>query len=193
MMAWLKTSRLPAILAAMLMVASTAASALAADRSIRLLAQADREVLPAPEPVVMPQADWPMQRYASPYEHTNWQKGFVPYQKSMVPYQKPVVGYAPPCCDQRKITYRKHHRLRRVCCDPCLPPLNMVLQVPDPCTGCPIDVPVCVPACCADLPKVCPRKGLLGRRITEFEWCCGYRIKVVVKHNGDLIVHCYGS
>jgi hypothetical protein len=192
-MVLVKSSRLLAVIGALLVVASTAASAPAAERLIRLLDQVGQEVLPAPQPPVVPRVDVPLEPDASPYQSTIWQKGFVPYQKSVVPYQKPVIAYKQPCCDQRKITYRKHHLRRRVCCDPCLPPINMVLQVTDRCTCCPIDVPVCVPGCCADLPKVCPRKGLFGRSITEFEWCCGYRIKVVMKHNGDLIVHSYGG
>ena len=189
-MALMQTSRLLVATGALFLVVSVVGTASAAERFIRLSDDAGPEALPAPQLSPLPQA-------YSPYQTTPLQKAYVPCQKSLVqeslmPYQKPLVAYQQPMCDQRKITYRKHHLMRRVCCDPCLPPMNVVLQVMDPCTGCPIDVPVCVPGCCTGLPKVCGRKGLFGRPITEFDWCCGYRVKVVMKLNGDLIVHCYG-
>ncbi len=191
-MASMKSSRLLIAFGTLLVIASVVASAPAAERFSRLF-DSGPELLPPPVPAPMPQTYSPSQKYAAPYQTTPLQKAFLPYQKSMVPYQKPVIAYQQPCCDQRKITYRKHRLLKRVCCDPCLPSVNMVLQVMDPCTGCPVDVPVCVPGCCASLPAICPRKGLFGCPITDFNWCCGYRIRIVMKRNGDLIVHSYGS
>jgi hypothetical protein len=69
----------------------------------------------------------------------------------------------------------------------------VVLQVVDPCCCCYVEVPVCLPACCEAVPTVCSRHGLFGRRIVDYSWCCGYRIKIVFRRCGDLTVHCYGS
>ncbi|PQO41544.1 hypothetical protein [Blastopirellula marina] len=92
----------------------------------------------------------------------------------------------PPC-----IKYRDHHRLcKKVCCT-CEPPVKMVLVVEKPCTECAFEVPVCVPACCTGAPTVCAHPGILGRKVVEYEWCCGFRVKMVFTHCGDLIVHSY--
>jgi hypothetical protein len=99
----------------------------------------------------------------------------------------------PPCCTKPCISYRHHRRCRRHCCCDCRPPVSVVLQVVDPCRSCYVEVPVCLPACCGDTPTVCSRRGLFGRRIVDYSWCCGYHIKVVFRRCGDLIVHCYGS
>ncbi len=55
-------------------------------------------------------------------------------------------GQCANCCPSKyRFVYRQHHVRRQVCCDSCSPNVEMVLQVTDPCTCCPIDVPVCVP------------------------------------------------
>ncbi len=98
------------------------------------------------------------------------------------------------CCGQPCITYRHHCRARRVCCDcQCDAPVQVILKVTDPNCCCTIEVPVCVPACCDDVPKGCAGVGLLGRGITTFTWCCGFKARVVVKRTGDVVVHTYGS
>ncbi|MCC9604349.1 hypothetical protein LOC68_00480 [Blastopirellula sp. JC732] len=96
------------------------------------------------------------------------------------------------CCEPPCITYRDHHRLfSKVCCCSCEPPVKMVLVVEKPCTDCAFEVPVCVPACCTDAPKVCAHDGIFGRKVVEYEWCCGFHIRMVFTHCGDLIVHSY--
>jgi hypothetical protein len=97
------------------------------------------------------------------------------------------------CCPERCITYKAHRPCRKTCCD-CAAPVQTVLLVKDPCVcGCLVNVPVCLPACCTGAPEVCCHRGLLGRAVVEYEWCCGYRVKIVFDRCGDLIVHSYGA
>ena len=108
----------------------------------------------------------------------------MPYQAMQKGvYQK---GAVVPC-----IRYVQHHPHRKTCCD-CGPSYQTVLTVIDPKTCCPIDVPVCLPSCCTGQPVCSGRNGLLGRGITNYSWCCGYRVRIVVGHHGDVTVHYYG-
>ena len=43
----------------------------------------------------------------------------------------------------------------------CKPPVKTVLKVMNPITCCPVDVPVCLPACCEGCPAVDSRCGML--------------------------------
>lgn len=85
----------------------------------------------------------------------------------------------PPC-----IKY--HHHGRRAC-----ETYETVLTYCDPCTGCVVRVPVCVPVCCGKDPVVCERSGLLGRSIVVFQWCCGFKVKIIGDRCGNLVVHTY--
>jgi len=96
---------------------------------------------------------------------------------------------APVCCPKPCIHYR--HRGPKLCCG-CEPGQPLVLKVKNPCTGCETDVEVCLPACCKGEPKVCCGSGFLGRDVVEYEWCCGYSVRVAFKHTGDLIVTTWG-
>ena len=101
-----------------------------------------------------------------------------------------------PCCpacgcpQPRRIEYRNHCRpLRKGDCL-CAPPIQTVLVVPNgQCGQCAVEVPVCLPACCTDAPRVEARRGLLGRTRVLYRWCCGFEVEVVFCCNGDLIVH----
>lgn len=103
---------------------------------------------------------------------------------------EPSCSKAEPCCEEPCITYRHHGP--KLCCDSCKPPKQIVLKVKNPCTGCETDVPVCIPACCEGEPKVCTGTGFLGRDVVEYEWCCGFSVKVAFKHCGDLLVSTWG-
>ena len=72
---------------------------------------------------------------------------------------------------------------RRDCCPP-PPPIEVVLQVCHPCTGCKYDVHVCVPACCVDTPCVHFEKTLIGYGKTVFEWQSGHKVIVRYPHSG---------
>ena len=95
------------------------------------------------------------------------------------------------CCPAPCISYHHHRTLRRTCCG-CCDPINAILEVTDPVCCTTVEVPVCLPGCCDGVPTVCPGRGLLGRGVVEYQWCCGYRVKVVFKKCGDIVVHSYG-
>ena len=58
----------------------------------------------------------------------------------------------------------------------------------DPCTGCPIPVQVCLPACCDGEPCVRSRPTLFGCGLVRFDWCSGYGVTVRFTRCGDLRV-----
>jgi hypothetical protein len=97
------------------------------------------------------------------------------------------------CCPQRCIRYVKHRRLRCVCCGCCKPPVETVLRVQDPCDCTVVEVPVCLPPCCEDAPCVRSRCGLLCRGVVTYDWCCGFKVRVVFRHCGDIVVHTFGG
>lgn len=110
-----------------------------------------------------------------------------PIQKDS-PIQSPVQKGG--ACAHR-ISYHHHCTVRKTCCT--CGTIQQVLMVADPCCcGKVIAVPVCLPDCCSEAPSVDDRCGVLGRGVTVFHWCCGYKVKVVVGHCGDVVVHSYG-
>ena len=94
------------------------------------------------------------------------------------------------CKEPRCISY-KSHRFLRCKWDPCNTQ-KVVLQVPDYCCCCLVEVPVCIPACCSGAPTVCSHGGHFGRDVVEYSWCCGYHLKVVFDRCGNVVVHSYG-
>lgn len=100
-------------------------------------------------------------------------------------------GCAPKaaCCPDPCIVYR--HCGPKLCCT-CDPPKEIVLKVEDPCTGCVVDVPICLPACCKGEPEVCYGTGLFCRDVVTYDWCCGFSVKVVFRKRGDLLVKTWG-
>jgi len=96
----------------------------------------------------------------------------------------------PVCCPTPCITYR--HRGPKLCCNCCLPPVETILKVKNPCTGCETDVTVCLPGCCTGEPKVCCGSGIFGRDVIEYTWCCGFSTRVAFKRTGDLLVTTWG-
>lgn len=104
----------------------------------------------------------------------------------------PMAGAAPvasctSCCPQPCLIYR-HRGHHRVCCDCCTPPIQTVLTAINPCTCCPVEIPVCVPGCCNCAPTMSCHSGLLCAGVVEFDWSCGYSVTVRFKHNGDVVV-----
>ena len=92
------------------------------------------------------------------------------------------------CCDKPCITYRTRLVGCNPCCDPCEAPLKVILNPVDPCTCCPVEVCVCIPACCTDAPCVECGRGLLGRSTVTYSWECGHTVTVKFKRNGDVLV-----
>ncbi|MFV2067964.1 MAG: hypothetical protein ACC645_13405 [Pirellulales bacterium] len=98
------------------------------------------------------------------------------------------------CCEKPCIIYRHHGRCRKVCCTSA-PAIKTVLLVKNPadCRECYVEVPVCIPACCTQPPCVVSRCGLFGRGIVDYEYPCGFRIRVIFRRSGDVVVHTFGS
>jgi hypothetical protein len=102
-------------------------------------------------------------------------------QPELLPQTGPMDVSCKPC-----ITYRNRGCLD-VCCG-CEPPIQTVLLVKDPVTCCCVEVPICLPPCCTDAPKVCGHEGLFGRGIVDYDWCCGFSVKVLFRARGDIVV-----
>lgn len=86
-----------------------------------------------------------------------------------------------PCCPTPCIKYR-HHGHHKVCCG-CAPSYETVLCATNPKTCCPVNIPVCVPGCCTGAPSM-----TCHHHTVRYEWCCGYKVTVRFKHNGDVVV-----
>lgn len=70
------------------------------------------------------------------------------------------------------------------------PPIHQTLCVENPANGCLYAVHVCVPQCCVG-PAVCcgKRVGLLGRSYVLYQWPCGYKVEVVFRKHGGVILN----
>lgn len=90
------------------------------------------------------------------------------------------------CCYKPCITYHEAGCGKRCCSSG--PKTEMILRVQDPKSCCTVDVPVCVPACCKGTPCVSTRCALFCRGVVWYDWDCGFSVKVVFKHCGDLVV-----
>ncbi len=89
---------------------------------------------------------------------------------------KPVVhyrvrGHCPPCCESA-------------------PPIETTMLVKDPAScDCYAEIPVCLPCCCVGEASICNRDGILGRSWVDYEWDCGFKISVLFRARGDVVVH----
>ncbi|PQO47035.1 hypothetical protein [Blastopirellula marina] len=97
-----------------------------------------------------------------------------------------------PCCYEPCFRYKTHRLAKKACPCDCCGPTEAILQVTDPRCNCYVDVPVCIPSCCEGVPCIESRCGLFNRGIVEYEWCCGFKVKVVFKNHGKVDVHYYG-
>jgi hypothetical protein len=124
------------------------------------------------------------------YEALNRQPSPSDPEVHILPVVPEAVGPA-VCCPQRCFDYKHHFHCKRFRCSPTI---ETVLLVKDPCVcGCFVEVPVCLPVCCTGAPEVDCHRGLLGRDVVEYDWCCGYKVKVVFDRRGDVTVHYYGT
>lgn len=99
---------------------------------------------------------------------------------------------APECCSRPVIRYWNHPLLAIVLGNSDSDAQHTaILQIEGEC--CPIEVPVAIPACCVGAPECDARHGWLGRSAYEFEWPCGYRVKIVRWGNGPIVVHTYNA
>ena len=119
--------------------------------------------------------------------------GFATPADAKVRKAKDCCEDACECCDEPCIRYHHHCTIRKTCkCCECCEPIQAVLAVTDPCCcDNSAEIPVCLPGCCEGEPTVC-ESVCLGRGVVEYEWCCGFRVKVVFQKRGDIAVHTYG-
>lgn len=96
------------------------------------------------------------------------------------PMSGPAMGGS-CCCPAPCIKYR-HHGHHKVCCG-CAPSYETVLCATNPKTCCPVNIPVCVPGCCTGAPSMSCHHNTV-----RYQWCCGYKVTVRFKHNGDVVV-----
>ena len=181
------------VLVCAVVVLITASSADARNRLFRVLQEpipeprpevrTQQELLaPAPTPVYPPAPSQSTQKL--PFQRLAPQK----YSVQKAPVQHGVL-YAK--------TYQPHiryvqHCPRRTCCGHGTS-INTVLTVKNPRTHCVVNVPVCLPGCCHCAPSVHGHAGIFGRGVTAFHWPCGYKIRVVFDHRGDVTVHYFGT
>ncbi|GEM_PF-5409624 len=111
-----------------------------------------------------------------------------PHAHSLYGHSPYVPGVA--CCEPPKIRYWNHPLLATDVC-PCDCNQTVETHVQVPCQCCPVTVKVCVPVCCAGAPALDIQRDLLGRKTYDFCWPCGYRIKIVDRHTGTLVVHTF--
>lgn len=76
---------------------------------------------------------------------------------------------------------------RRDCPPPCPPPppITVILPVCHPCTGCKLEVPVCIPACVQGVPCSRFERTIIGCGRTVFCWPCGYTVTIRYQRCGD--------
>jgi len=93
-----------------------------------------------------------------------------------------------PCIKYRH--RRAHHCHRRDACASCCPQptFETVLTACSPETGCAVDVPVCLPACCEGCPCQTSRCTVFGKGAVRFDYACGCSVHVRFQHNGDVLV-----
>lgn len=97
-----------------------------------------------------------------------------PSRDSTAPPEKLAnVHPAPP------IDYETHRKARRMYHSG---QVQMIMVTQDPADGCCYEIPICVPACCTDAPKVSSGRGIFGRGVVEYCWSCGFVAKVKFRH-----------
>ncbi len=98
---------------------------------------------------------------------------------------EPATAYKKYC------TVYKNHPHYRTCRLSCTTQ-QVMMEVKDPC-GCPVLVSICLPSCCEDAPVVCTGRDILHRFSYTYEWRSGYKVDIVFRRRGDIVVHSWGS
>ncbi|MEX0610962.1 MAG: hypothetical protein WD229_02475 [Pirellulales bacterium] len=72
--------------------------------------------------------------------------------------------------------------------------VELVMVTQNPADGCFYEIPLCIPACCTEAPRVSSRRGIFGRGIVEYCWPCGFEAEVKFRHVlGDVRVDYEGD
>ncbi|MAR10372.1 MAG: hypothetical protein CL681_10410 [Blastopirellula sp.] len=113
----------------------------------------------------------------------------VPAEEGVKVVSRVSVVKAPAACCTPEVVYRQAHLLcRRICVERA----STTLIVKDECTSCCYAIPVCVPVCCLEGGCVTERCGLLGRRVIVYTWDCGFKLEIVMRARGDVLVVYHG-
>jgi hypothetical protein len=98
----------------------------------------------------------------------------------------------PVSAEHRPIDYRYQHPRhgKYAKCD--TTPITLLIN--DPCTGCPVEVPICVPCCCLDCPpEVCWGRGAFGRDAVTYSWGCGYDVRIAFRNRSNELIVTYSE
>lgn len=177
---------------------SDASQAPASPHVINAPVQHDQSILlhdetPQPVPQIIDETPVPEPYYGPPMQaHDGPVPGYgqpMPMYESYMPQPGPPHGHG-TCCKQPKVSYRNHPILAMLM-HQCKTGQahQVVLEVPTGC--CPAEVTVCVPVSCQSVPSMKKRHDLFGRCVYEYCWPGGTKVKIVKRHNGDLVVHSY--
>ena len=95
------------------------------------------------------------------------------------------------CCPSNpciKYHHKHAHRHKHDCgCCP-EPTYETVLTPTSPETGCTVNVPVCLPACCQGCPCETSRCTLFGCGQVKYDYACGCSVIVRFQKHGDILV-----
>ena len=149
------------------------------------------------EPLFAQKHAAPQKGYVLPPAYAAPQRSFA--QQLRVPqktYLVPQKSYAVPVKavhHEPQIIYRHHACCKRRGGCSCQSSYQALLPVSDPKSPTRVvQVPVPVPACCNNVPWEKSRCGLFVRGVTDFRWHCGYKVRIVWLHRGDIVVHTFG-
>ena len=107
---------------------------------------------------------------------------------------EPSCGVETCCPTNPCIKYRHKHACKHKCAQGCCeePTYETVLCVTSPETGCAVNVPVCLPACCQGCPCETSRCTLLGCGQVRYDYACGCSVIVRFQKCGDILVVYHG-
>lgn len=101
-------------------------------------------------------------------------------------YSDPISG------EQRRVDYRYQHPRhgKYAKCDTA--PVTLLIK--DPCNGCMVEVPICVPCCCLDVPpEICWSRGAFKRDVVTYSWGCGYDVRIAFRNKTDALIVTYSE
>lgn len=109
----------------------------------------------------------------------------VPAQEGVQVVAHASPATAPVACCTPDVVYRHAHLFRRCNYGQTA---KTTLIVEDKCSSSCYAIPVCIPVCCLDEACVGERCGLLGRRVIVYTWKCGYKLEIIMRLRGDVLV-----
>ena len=107
---------------------------------------------------------------------------------------EPDCGAVSCCPTNPCIKYHHKHAHRHKHAGGCCPEptYETVLTPTSPETGCTVNVPVCLPACCQGCPCESSRCTVFGCGQVRYDYACGYSVVVRFQKHGDILVTYHG-